>query len=356
MPTPTFDTSAPVLVTGATGYLAGWIVKRLLEEGFTVHAPVRNPDDTVKLRPLTDVAGRTEGSIRFFKADLLDEGSYDEAMKGCAVVMHTASPFTSRITDPQRDLVDPALRGTQNVLNAANRTRGVRRVVLTSSCAAIYGDVADVARAGGTLTEADWNTTSSLDHSAYSYSKTVAEKAAWEIAKAQSEWDLVVVNPALILGPALGPAPTSESFSLVRQLVDGTMAAGAPHLEIGCVDVRDVAEAHLNAAFIEAAQGRNITFASAHSFLELGQMVAQTFPGAYKTPKRTLPKWLLLLAGPMVDKALTRKWVRANIGHAWAADNSKGKRDLGMTYRPVADALRDMILNMAESGAIRPPA
>ena len=180
MPDPVYETSAPVLVTGATGFVAGWLVKRLLEEGFTVHAPVRDPASQTKVGHLTALAETLPGALKLFKADLLTPGSYSEAMAGCGVVFHTASPFTSKITDPQRDLVDPALKGTQNVLTSANETASVTRVVLTSSCAAIYGDTRDVAKApNATLTEAQWNETSSLDHQAYSYSKTVAERAAW---------------------------------------------------------------------------------------------------------------------------------------------------------------------------------
>ena len=139
-PTPDYSSTAPVLVTGATGYLAGWIVKRLLEEGKTVHAAVRDPSNKHTIAHLDDMAASLPGDITYFKADLLDDGSFDEAIQGCDVVMHTASPFTSEVTDPQKDLVDPAVRGTRKVLGAANRTDSVKRVVLTSSCAAIYGD------------------------------------------------------------------------------------------------------------------------------------------------------------------------------------------------------------------------
>jgi len=184
------DKTKPVLVTGATGYVAGWIVKRLLDEGVIVHAAVRDPADYKKIKHLNDLALKTHGKIHFFKADLLDQGSYEEAMNGCEIVFHTASPFTLNISDPQKDLVDPAVLGTQNVLDAANKTTSVKRVVLTSSCAAIYGDTADKESVpNGVFTEEHWNTTSSLDHQPYSFSKTAAEKAAWSIANTQSRWN-----------------------------------------------------------------------------------------------------------------------------------------------------------------------
>lgn len=110
------DTDSPVLVTGATGYVAGWIVRDLLEAGVTVHAAVRDPHNAAKLAHLTGMAEKAPGSLKVFAADLLDEGSYEAAMAGCGIVLHTASPFTSAIKDPQKELVDPALEGTRNVL------------------------------------------------------------------------------------------------------------------------------------------------------------------------------------------------------------------------------------------------
>ena len=351
MPTPNYDTAQPVMVTGATGFLAGWIVKDLLEKGFTVHAAVRDPSNTTKTAHLTKIANESPGEIKYFKADLLDEGSYEAAMAGCAVVFHTASPFTSNIKDPQKDLVDPAVKGTQNVLNAVNRTDSVTRVVLTSSCAAIYGDSIDTTNApGGKITEAVWNTSSSLSHIPYSYSKTMAEKAGWEIADAQDRWKLVVINPALITGPALNAAPTSEVFNIFTQLTDGTMRAGAPHIEMGVVDVRDVAEAHLRAAFIAEANGRNILFNRSMSFLEIGQALKAKW-NDLPTPSRQMPKWLLWLVGPMVNSAFSRTWVSRNVGHAWRGDNSKAVRELGLVYIPTEKSIQDMYQNMLDARA-----
>ncbi len=164
-----YDTTSPVMVTGATGYVAGWVVKRLLDTGFTAHATVRDPSNAEKLKYLDALAEQSAGTIQYFKSDLMETGSYAEAMKGCSVVFHTASPFVIRVSDPQKDLVDPAQLGTRNVLEEANRTPTVRRVVVTSSCAAIYGDNADLRKTKqGKFTEDDWNTSSSLDHQPYS--------------------------------------------------------------------------------------------------------------------------------------------------------------------------------------------
>ncbi|MDV7145980.1 NAD-dependent epimerase/dehydratase family protein, partial [Tropicimonas sp. TH_r6] len=292
----TVDTSKPVMVTGATGYVAGWIVKGLLEAGATVHAPVRNPDNPDKVKHLLEIARETSGELKLFKADLLAMGSYAEAMEGCGVVFHTASPFTVDVKDPQAELIDPAVNGTKNVLEQANKTDSVTRVVLTSSCAAIYGDNVDCAAAGGRIDESVWNASSTIDHNAYSYSKTLAEREAWKIADAQDRWKLVVINPSLVIGPALQDKPTSESFNLVRQMGDGSLKAGAPKWGFGAVDVRDLAQAHLAAAHLTEAHGRNIISAHETSLFDMSQELNASFAD-YPLPARALPKWLVWLAG-----------------------------------------------------------
>lgn len=353
MPDPSYDTSAPVLVTGATGFVAGWLVKRLLEEGFTVHAAVRDPGNEEKIAHLKQLDAELPGTIKFFKSDLLEDGSYSGAMKGCSVVFHTASPFTIGVDDPQRQLVDPAVNGTRNVLKTANETDSVERVVVTSSCAAILGDTADIAKApGGVITEDVWNTSSTVDHQAYSYSKTAAEHAAWEIADAQKRWRMVTINPAFVLGPGLATAQTSESFNLMRQFGDGTMKAGVPPYEIGMVDVRDVAEAHIKAAFIPDAEGRHIVFSQVNSLIDLGNMLRAKFGDGWPFPKRVMPKWLIWLTGPLVNKSFTRPMIAKNMGHSWRGDNSKSRERLGLEYRPVETAVTDMFQQMIDSGAV----
>lgn len=343
------DTAQPVLVTGATGYVAGWVVKRLLEAGATVHAPVRDPDNTAKIAHLVDIAEQNPGTIRFFRADLLAPGSYGEAMAGCGVVFHTASPFTVNVDDPQKELIDPAVNGTRNVLDEANRQDSVTRVVLTSSCAAIYTDARDTVDAPGQkITEDVWNTTATMAYQPYSLSKTLAEKAAWEMAGAQDRWKLVVVNPSLVVGPSLQDKPTSESFTLLRMLGDGSMKMGAPRMSFGAVDVRDLAQAHLAAAYLPDAEGRHIVSGSETDFLEMGQLLRPRFGEDYPLPKRALPKWLVWLVGP--SQGMDRKYVSRNVNVPWRADNSKSRTALGMSYRPLQDSLEEMFAKMIGDG------
>ncbi|THD76525.1 NAD-dependent epimerase/dehydratase family protein [Thalassobius vesicularis] len=342
-------TDKPVLVTGATGYVAGWLVKRLLEAGLTVHAAVRDPD---RAGAVVALGEGTPGTVRLFKADLLDEGSYDAAMAGCGVVFHTASPFVTVIRDAQRDLVDPALKGTRNVLGSANRTASVERVVLTSSIAAVFGDQADLQDIpGGVLSEIYWNTTSNLTHQPYSYSKTLAEGAAWEMANAQDRWRLVVINPGLVVGPGVSGVGRSESFGMIRQLGNGKMKSGVPAYEIGMVDVRDVAEAHLRAGFLPDAEGRHMVFEAPYSFLDLAKVLKPAFPG-YPIPERELPKALLWLVGPLLSRQITRKLVSRAFGYPWRGDNGKSRRELGLTYRPVGAATVEMFAQLVEAGLV----
>ncbi|MCB2199480.1 NAD-dependent epimerase/dehydratase family protein [bacterium] len=351
---PMIDKTKPVLVTGATGYVAGWLVKLLLEDGLTVNAAVRDPNNQKKIQHLVDIANASSGTIRFFKSDLLEDGSYAEAMEGCELVYHTASPFSTSVEDPVKQLIEPAVNGTRNVLEQANRTEAVKRVVLTSSCAAIYGDNADVHRApNGILTEEVWNTSSTSTHQPYSYSKVSAEKEAWKIAGEQSRWDLVVINPSFVMGPSMNPKQTtSESFQLVKQLGDGTLKSGVPRMGIGVVDVREVAFAHMKAGFLPEAEGRHILSGHNSSFYGLAQALLPTFGDRYPIPKRALPKSLVWLLGPMINKALTRKTVSLNVDVAFKADNTKSREKLGVEYRPLEESMRDMFQQMIDEGLL----
>ncbi len=346
------DKSKPVMLTGATGYLGGQIAKNLLEKGHLVHAPIRNPESKEKTKYLDEVANNSKGDIKYFKADLLQAGSYDEAMKGCELVIHSASPFITNPKNPQKELVEPALKGTENVMNAAKNTDTVKRVVLTSSCVAIYGDAKDTLEYPNQMMRENlWNTTSSVKQAPYNYSKTVAEKLAWEMTKNQDKFDLTVINPSFILGPGINPHGTSESFNIMKQMGDGSLKMGAPALNIGCVDVRDVAEAHYRAGFIPEANGRNICSAENLSFMELADMLRPKFGEKYPLPKKTLPKWLMMLMGPLAG--IPRQFVRDNVGYPWKADNSKIKRELNMEFRPIDKTVNEFFEQIETAGVFK---
>ena len=345
------DKTKPILVTGANGYVASWLVKRLLKEGFTVNATARNPQNKEKIQHLTDWADDAEGQINFFKADLLQQGSFLEAMKGCELVYHTASPFSTNVKDPKKELIEPAVQGTENVLNAALKTTSVKRMVVTSSCAAMHTDSIDTQMApNGMLSEDVWNTTASIKYQPYFYSKTLAERKAWEIFKSQNKWDLVVINPSFVMGPFPNPKHTSsESLSFIKQLGSGAMKSGIPKFGIGLVDVRDVAEAHLQAGMNPKASGRYITSGHNTDLYEMAASLLDKYGDHYPLPKKAAPRWLVVLLGPILNSTFNRKTLKNNVGVAWKADNSKIKKELGIQFRPLKETMEDAFQSLVDN-------
>lgn len=350
------DKTKPVMVTGANGYVASWLVKRLLEDGLTVHAAVRNPENEAKVGHLSEIAKAAKGNLKFFKADLMTKNAYAEAMKDCELVYHTASPFALEIKDAKKDLLEPAEQGTANVLDTANSTPSVKRVVVTSSAAAMYTDAIDCQDApNGELTEEVWNTTASIDYQPYSLSKTLAEKKAWAMKKDQNQWDVVTINPSFVMGPALNAhSITSESYNVLRQLGDGTMKMGVPKMGIGVVDVRDVAEAHYKAGFTENAKGRYITSGHNTNFLEMANTLSDDFGSQFPIPSKALPKWLLIAIGPMVNKLFSRKYIRNNVNIPFKANNSKIKNELNLQFRPLKESMVDSFQLLVDEGILKP--
>lgn len=331
-----------LLVTGASGYIASWIVKYLLEEGHTVHGTVRNLQNQSKVKHLLELQKAYPGQLMLFEADLLDRESFREAMKGCSIVMHTASPFViNKIKNPQRQLIEPAVKGTANVLSLAGEFPEVKRIVLTSSVAAVHGDAAEILDIpSGVFTEEHWNTSSSLDHNPYQYSKRLAEEKAWEIANAQQQWKLVVINPGLVLGPPLSGASDSASLGILSDLVSGKYRTGVPELYFGIVDVRDVARAHISAALNPDAKGRHICVGDVVPLLTMAKILKEEYP-SLPIPGKILPKWLLMALGPLMG--ISGRFVRANLGIPFRLDNTKSREALGMTYLPLKTTLKDHV-------------
>ena len=346
------DKTKPVLVTGGSGYLASWIIKMLLEQGINVNATVRDPSNSRKVEHLQALAEASTGQLKLFKSDLNDTGSFDEPMQGCELVIHTASPFfLTGIRDPQEELIRPAKEGTRNVLKSAKRNPTVKRIVLTSSVAAIYGDNADIDLVkGGIFTEKDWNVTSSAEHQPYAYSKTLAEKEAWAIAKEQDQWDLLTINPGWILGPSVSKRTDSLSISTMIEFGDGTYKSGVPELWNGIVDVRDVAAAHIKAGFTAKASGRHIIVSEEATLLDIANMLRKHFGDEYRFPQRQAPKILFWLIAPKYDR--TRKYVSRNVGIRIKFDNSYSKTDLNMSYIPVEQTIKEHFRQILDDGLL----
>ncbi|MFP4210636.1 MAG: NAD-dependent epimerase/dehydratase family protein [Alkalispirochaeta sp.] len=346
------DRTLTVVVTGASGYLGSWIVKTALNRGHRVRGTVRDPDDLRKTQHLREMPGNER--LALYRADLLESGSFDAAVDGADVVIHSASPFIrERITDPDTELIRPAVEGTRNVLAAVDRARSVTRVVLTSSVAAIVGDAAEAqAYPDRRVDETRWNRTSSREHEPYSYSKTMAERTAWEIADARNRWGLVTINPAFIVGPSLSNRLDGTSVAIMRQIGDGSFRQGAPEIYLGFVDVRDVAAAHVLAAEQGDLEGRYILSAGMFSFPQIARILRERIGDAYPFPKGRVPKWLIWAIGPSVG--LTRRYVRANVGIHYEIDNTRSREELGIEYRDIPGTVTEHFRQLIELGAVRP--
>ncbi|MFF8353349.1 NAD-dependent epimerase/dehydratase family protein [Streptomyces chartreusis] len=337
------DGSAAVLVTGGSGFVGSHLVHRLLERGHSVHATVRSTAATAKVRPLREMQDAHPGRLSLFEADLLTEGAFDEAMTGCRTVFHVASPFRmpEKIKDGRREMVDPALLGTRNVLAAVERTPTVERLVLTSTVGTIFGDYADVLKMDdGVLSERYFNTTSTVENNPYHYAKTLAERAARDAESAQARWRLVSVNPGLILGPSLTPASESGSLFLLQELFQGYFFYGAPDFSFTTADVRDVADAHIAAAENPDAEGRYIVAAETMtSFHEMSRILRTRHPRDLRLPRTALPHWPVRILGPAFG--LTQDYIRKHLGIRFRVDNSRSVNELGITYRPIEQTVLD---------------
>lgn len=339
------------LITGASGYIASWIVKYLLERGNEVHGTVRKISDTGKTGHLHAMGKEYPGKLHLFEADLNNRESFRKAMTGCAKVLHTASPFfITNIRDSRKYLIEPALEGTRNVLTMATQFPSVKRIVVTSSVAAIHGDAADILSIpGGTFTEEHWNTTSSEKHNPYQYSKTIAEREAWKISGSQDQWTLVTINPGFVMGPSLTRRVDSTSIDTMRALLNGKYKSGVPNLWFGVVDVRDVAMAHILAADHAHASGRHLCVARVLPLAEMAAILREKHPER-PVPKSTVPDFMLYLAGPFMG--FSWKFLKRNIGVPFNTDNRRSREELGLHYRSIQETLHDHAEQLIRDGLV----
>ena len=341
-----------ILVTGGTGYIGSWVVKGLLEKGHTVRLSVRDNSKKEKYQFLIDIAKKNEGTLEIWEADLLRTDSFDEAAKGCDSIAHIASPCILKVKDAQTDLLDPAVKGTTNVLEAANKSKSVKKVVLTSSVAAIFGDNIDMKNENLPIfTEEHFNTSSTLSHQPYAYSKVQAEKKAWKMAKQQSAWELIVLNPSIVMGPSLTSISQSASLKYMTDMLSGKFKTGVPELYMAYVDVRDVAKAHVF-CLENKAVGRHILSERVTDMLSFANIIRAHYGNRYKLPKSNNPKWLISLIGGLFG--LSRKFVKNNVGIPIALDANKSIDKLKLKYIPLEQTVKDMVEQMesVQSAAI----
>jgi dihydroflavonol-4-reductase len=332
-----------VLVTGATGWIAKFCIRELLNAGFRVRGTVRSPHRADDVRRCVDPKWERGHLLEFAVADLTREDSWQAALAGCVYVLHVASPFPMSQPRHPEQLIAPARNGTLRVLAAA-RQAGVRRVVLTSSTVAIiYPSGSPPDR---TYTEADWTDPARTDISPYVASKTLAERAAWEFVRTTaSAPELTVINPGFVQGPALD-ADLSTSHRFIQMMGQGQYPA-VPRAGYAMVDVRDVAAMHVVA--MEHPQAAGQRFICANGFLtlrEIAAIVADTLPDlAPKVPRWEVPDAVVSVLGYLNRDLLA---VLPDLGHRRLCDNGKAREQLGFAFRSPRDAVASAAKSLRE--------
>jgi len=338
-----------VLVTGGSGFIATHCIVQLLAAGYRVRTTVRSLKREPEVRAVLKVAGADAGErLAFFAADLTADAGWAEAAAGCAFVLHVASPFPLNVPKHEDELIVPAREGALRVLRAS-RGAGVRRVVQTSSFAAVGYGHPQMDRA---FNEHDWTIVDGPGLTAYAKSKTLAERAAWDfMAREGGDMELAVVNPVGVFGPILG-ADFSTSIEIVKRMMDGALPA-LPRITFGVVDVRDVADLHLKAMTDPEAAGERF-LAVAGDFLSMRDIALvlkrRLGDAARRVPTRELPDWLLRVVA-LVDKSVGQ--IVPELGKHKNATNEKARRVLGWSPRPVEDAIAATAESLAQLGLLK---
>jgi nucleoside-diphosphate-sugar epimerase len=338
-----------ILVTGGSGFIGSHSILQLLAAGRQVRTTVRSAKREADIRAMLKSGGVEPGDhLSFVAADLESDAGWPQAVAGCAYVLHVASPLPPAVPRHQDELIIPARDGTLRVLRAA-RDAGVKRVVLTSSFAAIgYGHKPQKTP----FNETDWTDPNVRGATAYVKSKTLGERAAWDfIAREGGKLELSVVNPVAVFGPVLGP-DYSASILLVKSMMDGAMP-GLPQLYFGVVDVRDVADLHIRAMTDPAARGERF-LAAAGDFMSLrdiaGVLKRRMGAQAARVPTRQLPNWLVRMAA-LRDPAV--KQILPELGKIKNASNEKASRMLGWVPRSNEAAIVATAESLAGLGLLK---
>lgn len=321
-----------VLVTGISGFLGGHVALQLLKKGYRVRGSLRSLDKADKVRETMKAHGADVANLEFVALDLNSDEGWDAAMDGVKYLQHIASPFVTTIPKDKFELIRPAVDGTTRAITAAFKSN-VERIIVTSSFAAIgYGHHTKT-----DFTAEDWTITNGPELNAYVESKTLAERAAWDLAeKANRTNDLATINPGLIVGPLLDD-DAGTSGAIIQDALSGKYPA-APAISMIVVDVRDVAEMHV-AAMEKSEAGGNRFPASAGTFsiFEISQMAGKALPDyAGKLPKFVLPNWATRMMALLVPEL---KGITDELGLVRTMDQAPLKDLLGHDAIPAPDAV-----------------
>ncbi len=333
-----------VLVTGGSGYIAGYLIRQLIAEGWTVNTTIRSLSREAKVRELLAV---DNSKLHFFAADLENDAGWAEAMAGCTHVAHVASPLPSNAVKHEDELIVPAREGALRALRFA-KAAGVKRFVMTSSAAAIaYGHP----RGEYTFTEADWTNVDHKDAYPYVKSKTIAERAARDwVAAEGGDIEYCTINPSLVAGPVMS-ADFSASVEAIQKLLSGALP-GCPDLGFGIVDVRDIADIHVRALNAPNMAGeRFIASGPFYMMIDIARILKDRLgPQARKVPLRRLPDFLVRISA-MFDPVVRQ--VIGELGKRRNMDATHAKEVLGWVPRPVEKTLVDCAKSLIENGVVK---
>ncbi len=334
-----------VLVTGGSGYLGSWCVIELLRRGYEVRTTVRDLSREPEVRAAISPEVEPGDRLTVLAADLRRDEGWEEAVRGCDYVLHVASPFPPAQPKDPDELIVPAREGTLRVLRAG-LDAGAERVVVTSSVAAITGGSGPPSNP---LTEEDWSEPDNPRMTPYARSKTIAERAAWDLARERGESArLATVNPGAILGPLLSD-DRSYSLQVIERLLKGV--PGVPRIGFSFVDVRDVADLHLRAMTAPEAGGER--FIAARPFLWMSEVAAvlrdRLGADAAKVPKRTAPD-LLVRAMAIFDPSV--RSVVGQLGRKTTLSSRKAEEVLGWSPRPIEDTIAECARSFIDKGIV----
>lgn len=340
-----------VCVTGGSGFVAGHIILELLKRGLRVRATVRDLGKEDKVGHLLKIAETSKDQIQLFEADLLVEGSFDDAFSGCDFVIHVAAVAKLTSKNPERDILEPSVRGTQNVLESIVRVGGVRRYIHTSSIAAVL----PTRTVNGALyNESSWNDDANLKNNPYGLAKTSAEKLVWSFVEALGDaekFEAVSINPALVVGPVLAKRHLRASPMVIHDLFVGKFPA-CPRFSFGIVDAREVAFAHAEALFIEEPERRYLLCKESLWMVEIGRALAKLYP-QFKIPTSQLPNFIMYFMA-IFDKRLSFANLRILLGKATKIDNRRSIEQLKVEYRPLSETFKDCCDSMLDRGFATP--
>jgi nucleoside-diphosphate-sugar epimerase len=332
------DSEQTVLVTGGSGFLGGWCLVELLKQGYAARTTVRDLAREREVRAGVGSQVEVGDRLTVLAADLTKDDGWGEAVEGCDYILHVASPFPPKQPKDPEELIVPARDGTLRVLRAG-LAAGAKRIVVTSSVAAVRNARRDGHAPARELTEADWTDPDNPELTPYTRSKTIAELAAWDFMRAQgAEERLVTIQPGAIIGPVLGPE-RSYSLQTVERMLTGRMP-GLPHLGFSFIDVRDVAA--LEVAAMTAADAAGQRLIAAGEFLWLSDVARilreQLGPDARKVPRRSVPDVLVRVMARFDPEIRS---VVSDLGQKTTYSLESAKRRVGWSPRPVEETIVD---------------